>query len=74
MASHTSPVYVEVQDRPLFSVDDAGVILDVIDGTMRWVRDMAAVGHPLDRSRMVDLIAASAVQLRDRIEAASREV
>ena len=74
MASHTSPVYVEVQDHPLFSEDDAGVILDVIDGTMRWVRDMAAVGHPLDRSRMVDLIAASAVQLRDRIEAASREV
>jgi hypothetical protein len=74
MASHTSPVYVEVKDRPLFSVDDAGVILDVIDGTLRWVRDMAAVGHPLDRGRMVDLIAGSAMLLRDRIHDASREV
>ncbi len=73
MASHTSPVYVEVQDRPLFSVDEAGVILDVIDGTLRWVRDMAAVERPIDRGRMVDLIAASAMLLRDRIHDAARE-
>ncbi len=73
MASHTSPVYVDVQDRPLFSVDEAGVILDVIDGTLRWVRDMAAVERPIDRGRMVDLIAASAMLLRDRIDDAARE-
>lgn len=73
MASHTSPVYVEVKDRPLFSVDEAGVILDVIDGTLRWVRDMAAVQRPIDRGRMVDLIAASAMLLRDRIDRTARE-
>lgn len=73
MASHTSPVYVEVQDRPLFSVNEAGVILDVIDGTLRWVRSMAAVERPVDRARMADLIAASAVLLRARIDGASRE-
>ncbi len=69
MAAHTSPVYVEVRDRPLFSADDAGVILDIIDGTLRWVRDMAAVERPLDRRRMVDLIAASATLLQDRVHA-----
>jgi hypothetical protein len=74
MASHTSPVYVEVQDRPLFAVDDAQAILQVIDGTLRWVRTMAAVDRPVDRQRMADLIAASAASLRDRIGRASPEV
>jgi hypothetical protein len=74
MASHTSPVYVEVQDRPLFAVDDAQAILQVIDGTLRWVRTMAAVDRPADRQRMAELIAASASSLRDRIGRASPEV
>jgi hypothetical protein len=72
MASHTSPVYVEVRDRPLFSTADAAVILDVIDGTQRWVATMAAVERPADRQRMVELIAASGKVLRDRIDAAAR--
>ena len=33
MAAHTSPVYVEVVDRPQFADDDARAILAVIDGT-----------------------------------------
>lgn len=73
MASHTSPVYVEVRDRPQFSVNDAAVILDVIDGTLQWVRSMAAVQRPLDRGRMVDLIAVSGALLRDRISEAALE-
>ena len=74
MASHTSPIYVEVQDRPLFAVNDAEAILQVIDGTLRWVRTMAAVARPADRQRMAELIAASAASLRDRIGRATREV
>ena len=74
MASHTSPIYVEVLDRPLFSANAAAGILDIIEGTLRWVRDMAAVAGPTDRSRMVDLIAASATAIRQRIDDASREV
>ena len=73
MASHTSPVYVEVRDRPLFQVADAAAIIDVIDGTQRWLSGMAAVERPSDRQRMVDLIAASAALLRERIDAASKE-
>jgi hypothetical protein len=74
MASHTSPIYVEVRDRPLFVVDDAQAILPIIDGTLEWVRTMATVDRPADRQRMVDLIAASAASLRDRIGRALPEV
>ena len=73
MASHTSPVYVEVQDRPLFNLADASVVLDVIDGTLQWIRTMAAVERAVDRDRMVGLIAASAVVLRDRVGQAARQ-
>lgn len=73
MASHTSPVYVEVRDRPLFVRDDARAILAVIEGTERWVRTMAAIDRPAERHRMVELIAMSAESLRDRIGRASRE-
>lgn len=73
MAAHTSPVYVDVVDRPLFSVGAAAAILEVIDGTMRWVRDFAAIERAADRRRMVDLIAESGTRLRGRIETASRE-
>ena len=73
MASHTSPVYVEVRDRPLFVPDDARAILTVIEGTERWVRTMAAIDHPAERQRMVEIIAMSAETLRDRIGQAQLE-
>ncbi len=71
MASHTSPVYVEVRDRPLLRVMDAMSILEVIDGTLRWIDTMAAIVRPGDRQRMRDLIAESATMLRHRVEAAA---
>lgn len=73
MASHTSPVYVEVRDRPLFVAGGAEAVLEVIDGTLTWLRTMAAVDRPADRDRMAELIAASARSLRERIERASEE-
>ena len=71
MASHTSPVYVDVQDRPLLGVNDAETILEIIEGTLRWVNTMAPVERPVDRRRMSELIAASATLLRDRMDQAS---
>ena len=67
MAAHTSPVYVDVVDRPLFSTTDAEAIVTLIDGTARWLETMAAVADPALRARMVDQIAASGAILRDRI-------
>ena len=67
MAAHTSPVYVDVVDRPLFADDDARAILAVIDGTQRWLATMAAIDDPILRSRLVARIAASGASLRGRL-------
>jgi hypothetical protein len=71
MAAHTSPVYVDVLDRPLFVDDDAEAILQVIDGTTRWLETIATVGDADSRARMAGRIATSAGILRER-SAASR--
>lgn len=73
MASHTSPVYVEVRDHALCNNEDARIILDIIDGTLGWVRDMAAVDRPHDRARMVTLIEESAAMLKGRLKHRHRE-
>jgi hypothetical protein len=67
MASHTSPVYVEVLDRPLFAPDDAAAILQLIDGTILWLETMAIIGDPAVRARMVARIAESGSVLRGRL-------
>lgn len=67
MAAHTSPVYVEVLDRPLFSPSDAEAILPVIDGTVRWLETIAVIENPASRAQMAARIAASATDLRRRL-------
>ena len=67
MAAHTSPVYVEVRDHPLFVADDAQAILAVIDGTVRWLETMAAIDDPAVRANMAARIAASGATLRGRL-------
>jgi hypothetical protein len=73
MASHTSPVYVDVVDRPLFAADDAKAIVAVIDGTVRWLETMAAIADPAVRTRMAEQIAASATILRGRLDRTTPE-
>ena len=73
MASHTSPVYVEVADHPLFVAADAEAIAQVIDGTARWLETMASVADPVVRAAMVHRIAAGAATLRDRISRATTD-
>jgi len=67
MAAHTSPVYVEVLDHPLFVEEDAQAILAVIDGTVRWLETMAAIDDPAVRAGMAARIAASGATLRGRL-------
>ena len=50
MAAHTSPVYVEVDDRPLVPPpEDAAVVEQVILGARTWVAELAAVAQPGER-------------------------
>jgi hypothetical protein len=67
MAAHTSPVYVEVLDHPLFIPSDAEAILPVIDGTVRWLETIAVIEDPASRAQMAARIAASASDLRRRL-------
>jgi hypothetical protein len=73
MAAHTSAVYGEVADRPLFVTADAEAVVAVIDGTVRWLETMATIADPAVRARMVDQIGASGAALRSRIDTATRE-
>jgi hypothetical protein len=72
MAAHTSPVYVEVVDRPLSSPDDAAAIGSVIDGTARWVETIAAVRDERERMRMVERVRSRGVELHRRIGSIDR--
>ncbi len=67
MAAHTSPVYVEVNDRPLVApVDDAEVVEQVIAGARAWVAELAAVDEPAERARMVRFFDTSLETFRRR--------
>ncbi len=66
MAAHTSPVYVEVPDRPLFVPDDAAAIATIIEGTAAWLDGLATVRTPERRAEMRDRVLAAADALRRR--------
>ena len=72
MAAHTSPIYVEVPDRPLFVPDDAAAIATIIEGTAAWLNGLAAVDTPERRTAMRDRILRSGEVLRRRAEAGLR--
>jgi hypothetical protein len=67
MAAHTSPVYVEVEDRPLVHVPaDADAVEQLIAGARTWVAELAAVDDPRDRDRMLRFFDASLETFRSR--------
>ena len=68
MAAHTSPVYVEVEDRPLVpSTEDAGVVEQIIAGARTWVAELAAVADAGERARMVRFFDTSLETFRRRL-------
>jgi hypothetical protein len=67
MAAHTSPVYVEVVDRPLVPPeDDAKAVEQVIMGARTWVAALAAMEEPGERARMLAFLDASLETFRRR--------
>jgi hypothetical protein len=68
MAAHTSPVYVEVEGRPLVpSNDDIRVVEQVMLGTRAWIAELAAVTDPTERARMVGFLDDSLERFRRRV-------
>jgi hypothetical protein len=73
MAAHTSPVYVEVDGRPLVPrAEDAAVVEQVMLGTRAWVAELAAVAEPAERARMLTFLDATLDDFRRRIADARR--
>jgi hypothetical protein len=66
MGAHTSPVYLEVPGRPVFSASDAAVIATVIEGARTWVERIATVASEDERRRLVSYFDASRARLDDR--------
>jgi hypothetical protein len=68
MAAHTSPVYVEIADRPIEpAASDVAVVEGVIDGARTWVARLAAVSSPDERARMLAFFDRSLDALRARL-------
>ena len=73
MAAHTSPVYVEVRDRPLEpATEDVAAVEQVMLGARTWVAELAAVAAPTERERMVGVLDASLNAFRRRMTAVRR--
>jgi hypothetical protein len=66
MGAHSSPVYVDVPDRPAWDADDAAAIATIIDGAQTWIERAAVVGSPADRARLAAPLAASRATLDAR--------
>ncbi|MEO8228720.1 MAG: CehA/McbA family metallohydrolase [Chloroflexota bacterium] len=70
MAAHTSPVYVEVQDRPMIpQADDVEVVAQIIEGARTWVAELAAVAEADERARMLRFFDDSLETFRRRTRA-----
>jgi hypothetical protein len=68
MAAHTSPIYVDVADRPLLPApSDVAVVEQVIEGARTWVARLAAVPTPAERRRMLAFFDRSLETLRARV-------
>jgi hypothetical protein len=70
MGAHTSPVYVEVRDRPFVpSLEDIGVVEQIITGARTWVAELAAVAESDERARMVHFLDATLETFRRQVQA-----
>ena len=67
MGAHSSPVYLEVADRPPFAPEDAAAIGTIIDGARTWIETIATVRSPAERRRLAAALAASRATLDDLI-------
>ena len=72
MGAHSSPVYLDVPDRPAFSAEDAAAIGTIIDGARTWIESVATVRSAAERARLAGRLAASRAMLDDLARDRSR--
>jgi hypothetical protein len=65
-AAHTSPVWVQVPDRPHRAPGDARILADLASGHLRWVEENARFLSEEHRSSMVEAYA-EAIEILKRM-------
>jgi hypothetical protein len=66
MGAHSSPVYLDVPNRPAWNADDAAAIGMIIDGARTWIERVAAVRSDAERKRLAAYVDASRRILDER--------
>jgi hypothetical protein len=69
VAAHTSPVYVTVPGRELFSPAAGAYLLKLIEGSQTYVENLAISGDPQRMARIVAALKAAHAQLHRRAQA-----
>jgi hypothetical protein len=67
MGAHSSPVYLDVPGRPVFSPDDAAAIGTIIDGARTWIETVATVRSPAERARLAAYLRTSRARLDELV-------
>jgi hypothetical protein len=70
VAAHTSPVYVTVPGKELFSAPIASYMLRLIDGAESWTRELATRPDPDTMERLLRVFADARAAVQERIRRA----
>jgi hypothetical protein len=67
LAAHTSPVYLTVPGKELFSAPVAGYLLKLIEGAEAWVAELATHGDEEQRRRVLSVFDQARKALESRL-------
>ena len=68
LAAHTSPIYLTVPGKELFSVPVAGYLLKLIEGTEAWVSDLATRPEEERQRQILSVFGAAREALEKRLK------
>jgi hypothetical protein len=68
-AAHTSPVYVRIPGREVFSMQAAAYMLTLIEGTQSWVEEIATRPDPARWQRIRSVLRDAHQRLHNRMQA-----
>ncbi len=68
LMAHTSPIYVEVDDKPVVSADDAQYLLALCDKGLEWVQSKGNFEKPEHKREMIELFERAKARYRLQME------